>query len=340
MAPLNTVIPAIRPLASKVSFHQRTFSFESVATRSPAESTAQTVMISNTLLFVVGGCLLGAIQLIAGIVIGIWVRRPDGAASRHGHHDMVQASMIATRLQALADEMSSSVGEHRNKLDQASQMLTSDNVRSDDSLAELVVDVIGDIVRANQDLQAKLDTAESRLQDQAVEIEAHISRSLTDPLTGLPNRREFNERLEERMGAWNRRHEVFSLVLLDVDHFKKLNDQHGHLAGDQVLAAIGRALRGAIRREDAIARYGGEEFAILLPSTSLEQATLAAEKVREAVARTVVHAQSAKDCGHGQRWDRDDPAERTGGDTDSAGRRRACTPRKLPAEIVRSCTTA
>ena len=82
------------------------------------------------------------------------------------------------------------------------------------------------------------------MQEQAVEIEAHISRSLTDPLTGLPNRREFNERLEERMGAWNRRREVFSLLLLDVDHFKKLNDQHGHLAGDQVLAAIGGALRG------------------------------------------------------------------------------------------------
>jgi diguanylate cyclase (GGDEF)-like protein len=152
----------------------------------------------------------------------------------------------------------------------------------------LVANVIGDIVLANQGLQSKLDTAEGRLQEQAVEIEAHISRSLTDPLTGLPNRREFNERLEERMGAWNRRREVFSLLLLDVDHFKKLNDQHGHLAGDQMLAAIGGALRGAIRREDTIARYGGEEFAILLPSTSLEQAALVAEKVREAAARTVV----------------------------------------------------
>jgi diguanylate cyclase (GGDEF)-like protein len=126
------------------------------------------------------------------------------------------------------------------------------------------------------------------LQEQAVEIEAHISRSLTDPLTGLPNRREFNERLEERMGAWNRRREVFSLLLLDVDHFKKLNDQYGHLAGDQVLASLGGALRGAIRREDAIARYGGEEFAILLPNTSLEQTAPVAQKVREAVARTVV----------------------------------------------------
>ena len=148
--------------------------------------------------------------------------------------------------------------------------------------------MIGDVVRANQNLKTKLDTAEGRLQEQAVEIEAHMSRSLTDALTGLPNRREFNARLEERMGAWNRRRDVFSLLLLDVDHFKKLNDRYGHLAGDQVLATIGRALRGAIRREDAVARFGGEEFAILLPSTSLEQAIQAAQKVREAVARVSI----------------------------------------------------
>ena len=190
--------------------------------------------------------------------------------------------------------MSSSVGEHRSQLDQASQLLTTNEGGSDEALAELVVDVIGDIVRANQNLQSKLDTAESRLEEQAVEIEAHISRSLTDPLTGLPNRREFNDRLEERMAAWNRRQEVFSLLMLDVDHFKKLNDEHGHLAGDQVLAAIGRALRGAVRREDAVARYGGEEFAILLPNTSLEQARQVAQNVRDAVARVAVNHNGQK----------------------------------------------
>ncbi len=262
-------------------------------------------MISHTLLFVLGGCLLGAIQLVAGIGLGFWMRRADSVAARHTEHDMIQASTIAKRLQTLADEMSSSVGEHRKKLDQASQLLTSGNDSGDESIAELVVDVIGDIVRANQNLQTKLDTAENRLQEQAVEIEAHISRSLTDPLTGLPNRREFNERLEERMAAWNRRHDVFSLVMLDVDHFKKLNDRHGHLAGDQVLAAIGRALRGAIRREDAVARYGGEEFAILLPATPLDQAVMVAQKVREAVARNSGSQRSANSR-YPQRWNRHD----------------------------------
>jgi diguanylate cyclase len=245
-------------------------------------------MFSQTTLIILGGCMLGAIQLTVGIAIGMWFRRSDTADANRSRQDMIQANLIAKRLQALADEMSSSVGEHRSQLDQASQLLTSEGAQDED-LAELVVDVIGDIVRANQNLQSKLETAETRLQEQASQIETHISRSLTDPLTGLPNRREFNDRLEERMAAWNRRVEPFSLVILDVDHFKKLNDQHGHLAGDQVLATIGRALRGAIRRDDSVARYGGEEFAILLPNTTLDQSMHVAEKVREAVGRISVN---------------------------------------------------
>jgi diguanylate cyclase len=256
--------------------------------RSPHDG-AKSCIMSPTLIFILGGCLTGAVQLAAGIGIGMWIRRRGSPAAGPAKHDLLQAELIAKRLQDLAVEMSSSVGEHRSKLDQASQLLTSGTNTSEEQLADLVVDVIGNVVRANQNLKTKLETAECRLQEQAVEIEAHMSRSLTDALTGLPNRREFNARLEERMGAWNRRRDVFSLLLLDVDHFKKLNDRYGHLAGDQVLATIGRALRGAIRREDAVARFGGEEFAVLLPSTSLEQAILAAQKVREAVARVSIN---------------------------------------------------
>jgi diguanylate cyclase len=245
-------------------------------------------MPSPVVLLILGGCALGVVQLTVGVALGMWVRRKDPADDRRHQQDVAHAQLIAKRLHDLADEMSTSAQEHRSQLDRASQMLTAEGAESGETLAELVVGVIGEIVRANQSLQTKLDTAESRLQEQSAELEAQISRSLTDPLTGLPNRREFTDRLEERMSAWNRRKEVFSLLLLDVDHFKKLNDLHGHLAGDQVLAEIGRALRGAIRREDSVARYGGEEFAIVLPNTTLEQAIRVGQKVREAVARVVV----------------------------------------------------
>lgn len=245
-------------------------------------------MIGNSLLLVLGGCLLGAIQLMVGVLIGILVRRPAPASNARGRYDMQEASSIARRLRTLANEMASVVDEHVSELQHANEILTIDSVYQSEALPDAVVNVVSQIVHANQTLRSKLDLAEGRLQEQAVEIEAHISRSLTDPLTGLPNRREFNEQLEERLSTWARRKEVFSLLLIDVDHFKKLNDTYGHLAGDQVLVALGSALRVSVRREDSVARYGGEEFAVLLPNTNLAQAALVAQKVREAIARTNV----------------------------------------------------
>lgn len=251
-------------------------------------------MINSTLSLVLGGCVLGVIQLLAGIGIGMWIRRDDGTADQKNRQEMIQAGLIAKRLQAVADDVSLSVGKHVTQLEQATQALTSDASRSDGALTDLVVDVIDDMVRANQSLKSKLESAESRLQEQAVEIETHISRSLTDPLTGLPNRRGFNDRLAERMSAWNRRKEVFTIMLLDVDHFKRFNDQYGHVVGDRVLAGIGRALRTAVRREDAVARYGGEEFAVLLAGTSLEQAARAAQNVCEAISRLAIDHNGTK----------------------------------------------
>jgi diguanylate cyclase len=246
-------------------------------------------MMYSTLTIVLVGCLLGAVQLTIGILVGMWLRRGDKAVEQRGRQDMLSASRIAQRLQALAGEVSTSVGEHQHRIEKASELLASEATRDDETITELVVDVIGGIVEANHQLKFKLETAEHRLQEQAIEIEAHISRSLTDPLTGLPNRREFDARLAERMSGWNRRGEVFSLLLLDVDHFKKLNDLHGHLAGDVVLTMLGRALRAALRRDDAVARFGGEEFAMLLPGTTLEQAKQVAIKVCEAASRATAN---------------------------------------------------
>jgi diguanylate cyclase len=247
-------------------------------------------MTTSTYWIVFAGCLLGLIQLCAGVAIGMWLRRGGNtAAEQEGQQVLLDANRIAERLQALAGEVSTSVGEHQQRIEAASEKLTTDAAGDDESITELVVDVIGGIVRANHQLQTKLDTAESRLQEQAEEIQAHISRSLTDPLTGLANRREFNERLEERMAGWKRRGEVFSLFLLDVDHFKKLNDQYGHLAGDEVLRMLGRTLRSVLRRDDAVARYGGEEFAMILPGTTLAQAIGVVPKVCKSASQAAVN---------------------------------------------------
>jgi diguanylate cyclase (GGDEF)-like protein len=106
----------------------------------------------------------------------------------------------------------------------------------------------------------------------------------TDGLTGLDNRRSFELALDREVGRALRTGEQLTLVLLDIDHFKDLNDRHGHQVGDRVLRATGAALRAASREFDTAARYGGEEFVVLLPGCSSDQALVAAERFRAAVA--------------------------------------------------------
>ncbi|MDQ3031547.1 MAG: diguanylate cyclase [Myxococcota bacterium] len=113
------------------------------------------------------------------------------------------------------------------------------------------------------------------------------ARSLarTDPMTGLANRRAVIERLEHDIAVARRRHSSVAVVLCDVDHFKVVNDTHGHAMGDDVLKAVATALRGAVRNVDLVGRWGGEEFLVVLPDASEAGARIAAERTRHAIER-------------------------------------------------------
>jgi diguanylate cyclase (GGDEF)-like protein len=113
-------------------------------------------------------------------------------------------------------------------------------------------------------------------------------RAATDALTGLPNSREVQDTLKRMTAQASRTVSPLAALLLDLDHFKQINDTYGHAAGDDVLAAVGAAMRATIRASDFVGRYGGEEFVILLPDTGREAAELAAEKLRSAIATTTV----------------------------------------------------
>ncbi len=116
---------------------------------------------------------------------------------------------------------------------------------------------------------------------QLAELE-HLAR--TDPLTGLANRLELEQRLREEFARLDRGAEELAVAIFDVDSFKSFNDTHGHLVGDQVLQAVAGAVRENCRAYDVKARYGGDEFVIVMPDTSLEQGVAVAEKIRRAVA--------------------------------------------------------
>ncbi|MEM9191141.1 MAG: GGDEF domain-containing protein, partial [Myxococcota bacterium] len=114
-----------------------------------------------------------------------------------------------------------------------------------------------------------------------------IYRLMTiDGLTDVHNKRYFHEMLDREVSRSERYERTFAVVMFDIDHFKKINDGFGHLAGDAVLRQLGALVRTRVRRDDIVARVGGEEFAILLPEIGREQGAHTAEKLREAVAGT------------------------------------------------------
>jgi diguanylate cyclase (GGDEF)-like protein len=129
--------------------------------------------------------------------------------------------------------------------------------------------------------RAEIEAASQTLQQQNEQLER---LSVTDSLTGLYNRRKLAEILTDQIARYQRNRRAFSVLMLDIDHFKALNDNYGHLLGDEVLAQVANILAQTIRNVDFAARYGGEEFVIILVETSSQAALDTAERIRAKVA--------------------------------------------------------
>ncbi|WP_434708887.1 diguanylate cyclase [Pseudomonas sp. R1-1] len=120
-------------------------------------------------------------------------------------------------------------------------------------------------------------------------LEEQRQKALIDPLTGLPNRAAWSERLEHEIKQWQQHGNTLSLAMLDLDHFKRINDSYGHLAGDKVLKIIATVLRKRLRGSDFIARFGGEEFVLLLPATPPAVGAKLLEGLRAAIEACPFH---------------------------------------------------
>jgi diguanylate cyclase (GGDEF)-like protein len=130
-----------------------------------------------------------------------------------------------------------------------------------------------------------------RLQDELRQRNDDLAElSRTDMLTGLPNRRALEDAIVLATAQARRAGQPLSLILLDLDHFKQINDQHGHIAGDEVLIELAGRLRGSVRDNEIIGRWGGEEFLAILPCTPLAAGVLAAERLRRRLRDAPVHS--------------------------------------------------
>ncbi|NOY30586.1 MAG: diguanylate cyclase [Planctomycetes bacterium] len=193
-----------------------------------------------------------------------------------------RVDMVSLQLQDLAKNMAIDVGEHNSLMTDISSNLGELDLETAGS-GTAVAEALTQIFAANSKLQDRLADAEKKIQNQAEEIRVKQSEARTDALTSLANRRAFDDVLAKNVTSFKSESRPLSLMIFDVDHFKKFNDTHGHQAGDEVLRRVGSTIAKVVKSTDIPCRYGGEEFALVMPNTKIPQAKLAAERVRKAI---------------------------------------------------------
>ena len=151
------------------------------------------------------------------------------------------------------------------------------------TIVESLVATATEMKQNNNALEERLNASRQEINQLQENLATVRNESLTDPLTGLANRKHFDEQLAKALKGAAELSEPLSLMMGDIDHFKGFNDTWGHLTGDQVLRLVAISLKQNVKGQDIAARYGGEEFAVILPNTVLRSALVVADHIRRAV---------------------------------------------------------
>jgi diguanylate cyclase len=212
--------------------------------------------------------------------------------------------------QAFRDGMQQLLGKVANFAEQADQQVSqfgnslqtyNDSLRPDLDLGKLET-LIGNMSKdthklhdSMQHLQSQLEASKQEVEKLNRELKSAQGAALTDPLTGVANRRGFEAATQVLLDDPAIVARGICMLMLDIDHFKKINDTFGHLFGDKVIQALGSLLKTKVKGQDVVARLGGEEFGVLLPETTIEGAHVVAEQIRQGIEKSKIRRQDAQE---------------------------------------------
>jgi len=221
-----------------------------------------------------------AVSLAVGFYLGRGMaharRQPPGSGSER------QAALATlVDLLKLVEELTSDVDTRSSEMQAVRSHMDDMHVTGElETIRQVLLKQVAAVLDSNQKLEDDLIYARCRMEQQAQEIDRTRQEAHTDALTGVGNRKAFDESLLLLLGAHKRGGDSFVLLLADMDHFKWVNDTHGHQAGDNVLRQLGELLKACVRDGDIVSRYGGDEFAILLPKAELNIGFQVADRIR------------------------------------------------------------
>jgi diguanylate cyclase (GGDEF)-like protein len=235
------------------------------------------------MLFDLGGLdLIGLVLASAfGFIVG-QLRRAQKRANGAGETDLKRAHEIVNEFEGIAQQLNQAMQSHQRSVVKFKERLTSAaSGRRDQDWADLSAETER-ILRPTLALADQVARSYDQLKQQS-NILLNLQESRIDPLTGVGNRRMFNDTYEAQFALYQRYGTSFALAILDIDHFKEINDTRGHIQGDNALTSLGCLLAELARETDQVARYGGEEFTAILPETDRQGAAEFAERLRDEI---------------------------------------------------------
>lgn len=205
-------------------------------------------------------------------------------------HDVGTAVELFSRLAEITSTVANEVKQHHGNIQSVNDEL--DSIQQGDASA--VAAAVCKLLVMNQQTQQRLAHAELRLQAQQRQLADVASAAKTDPLTGLANRRGLDEDLAISLAKFQQKGRPAALLMLDIDHFKRFNDQHGHVVGDQALTRLADVLLAQARESDSVARFGGEEFVVVFHGAKAAAVLERAENMRRAIGQASLLANGAE----------------------------------------------
>nr|WP_255712646.1 GGDEF domain-containing protein [Rhodopirellula sp. JC740] len=257
---------------------------------------------------IAAGLFFAAVLVAIGYIIGRRRRKPIASIPEGPIIQEDERQRMLGLLEGLsrwASEYSGNVSNYQSELGEISdamrisiQQSRADSRGNRDNSAQQAADarmvtLINQIMSTNTELQVRLEAAEKQLEEQTEQIQSYLTEARTDGLTGLFNRRAFDQKLDETFGHYRSGGRLFTLILIDIDHFKMINDTHGHPVGDVVLQQIATRLGNGMQEAEMVARFGGEEFAIIT-TLPIRAAADKMNKLRDRIANDPISVGTAE----------------------------------------------
>jgi diguanylate cyclase len=222
-----------------------------------------------------------------GLGVGFFIGRSVANVRKSGEPSVEAQAALKVLLELLgtAEHIVDNVADHDTAIQENARQI--DNIQVTGEMAkikQLLLHHVTALVESNERLKEDLVCTQYRVEEQAQQIDHARHEARSDELTGVANRRAFNEKLHLFLDAWRRKNESFALILADLDQLKWVNDSHGHQVGDRVLKLAGDGLKELTRATDFVGRVGGDEFAILLPKVNQEIALKVAQRICHGIA--------------------------------------------------------